>query len=194
MAWCSLKVQLYLTFPLLSKWKQLYLWDPEFHHNGHELLLLDSFLSYINPFPIFKTLILSTSICIATGNNFGCDVYLINYKQVQVEASLCLSKYWILKTYPCLIKHHAMKKVWWCGAIAMYILNLGIRWRWVVSFTSRPLYTWNPFYRRLGGPKFRCGRSDEVANNPPLPILEIEPRSSAPLLSHYTVWATSTLN
>jgi len=31
---------------------------------------------------------------------------------------------------------------------AVIILNLGIRWRWGISFTSRPLYLWrrSPWY------------------------------------------------
>jgi len=31
-------------------------------------------------------------------------------------------------------------KIWRSGGIAPRILNLGNRWRWVVSFTLRPLY------------------------------------------------------
>jgi hypothetical protein len=33
------------------------------------------------------------------------------------------------------------------------ILNLGIRGDDLVSFLSLPLYLWDPFYRRLGGPQ-----------------------------------------
>jgi hypothetical protein len=40
----------------------------------------------------------------------------------------------------CLTKRHAMKTYWGSGGIAPHILDLGIRWRWVVSFTPRPLY------------------------------------------------------
>jgi len=32
-------------------------------------------------------------------------------------------------------------KTYWGGNKAVYILNLGVRWRWVVSFTSRPFYS-----------------------------------------------------
>jgi len=41
-----------------------------------------------------------------------------------------------------------MKTYWGNAGIAPYILNLGIRCRWVVSFTPRPLYPWgkNPQY------------------------------------------------
>jgi hypothetical protein len=39
----------------------------------------------------------------------------------------------------CLIEHCAIK-TWGNGGIAPFILNLGTSWRWVVSFTPRPLY------------------------------------------------------
>jgi hypothetical protein len=39
----------------------------------------------------------------------------------------------------CLTKHHAMKMNWRSGGIAPHILDFGTRWRWVVSFTLRPL-------------------------------------------------------
>jgi hypothetical protein len=52
------------------------------------------------------------------------------------------------------------------GSIAPRVLGLGIRWRWVVSFTTRPLYhqgkiPWYPLDRRLGGPQSRSGRGDK---------------------------------
>ena len=37
---------------------------------------------------------------------------------------------------------HAMKVYWGDRGIAPLILNLGTIWRWVVSFTPRPLYRW----------------------------------------------------
>jgi hypothetical protein len=40
----------------------------------------------------------------------------------------------------CLTKHHAMKLYWGNGGVASRILDLGTRWRQVVSFTSRALY------------------------------------------------------
>jgi len=33
-----------------------------------------------------------------------------------------------------------MKAYWVSGGIDPLFLNLGTRWRWVVSFTPRPLY------------------------------------------------------
>jgi len=49
------------------------------------------------------------------------------------------------------------------------IFNLGTRWRWVVSFTPRPLYPRGkipcyPFNRRLGGPQSRSGSGGEDKN------------------------------
>jgi len=53
------------------------------------------------------------------------------------------------------------------GGIALRILDVGIRWRWVVSFTHWPLYRqgkspWYPLHRRLGGPQIRFGRGGEA--------------------------------
>jgi hypothetical protein len=63
------------------------------------------------------------------------------------------------------------------GRIASRILNLCTRWRWVVSFTPRPLYLqgkgpWCPLDRRLGGPQSRSERGGEEKNSQPLPGLE----------------------
>jgi hypothetical protein len=65
-------------------------------------------------------------------------------KKVQVKLSLCLSK------------HHTTKTYWESGGIAPRILDPSARWRWMVSFTPRPLYPqgkspWYPLDRRLGG-------------------------------------------
>jgi hypothetical protein len=56
----------------------------------------------------------------------------------------------------CLTKHYAMKTYWGSGSIAPHILNLGIRWRWVINLMPQPLYLRgkNPQYsldKRLGG-------------------------------------------
>jgi hypothetical protein len=68
-----------------------------------------------------------------------------------------------------LTKHHAMKTLG-SGGIAPRILDFGIRWRWVVSFTPRPLYPqgkspWYPLDRRLGEPQSRSGRDSRAVNN-----------------------------
>jgi hypothetical protein len=83
-----------------------------------------------------------------------------------------------VKLYLCLTKHHAIKTYWLGGSIPPPIIGLGIRWRWVVSFTPQPLYPrgkrpWYPLDRRLGGPQSRSGRGGEEKNSQPL--LEIEP-------------------
>jgi hypothetical protein len=58
-------------------------------------------------------------------------------------------------------EHHATKAYWGSGGTATRILELGTRWRWVVSFTPRPLYPqgkrpWYPLDGRLGGPQNQC--------------------------------------
>jgi hypothetical protein len=40
-----------------------------------------------------------------------------------------------------LTEHYVMKAYWGRGCIAPHILDLGITWRWVVSFIPRPLYS-----------------------------------------------------
>jgi hypothetical protein len=69
-----------------------------------------------------------------------------------------------------------MKAYWGSEGIAPRTLNLGIRLRWVVNFTSQPLYPqrksrWYTLDRRLGGPQSWSGRGDEK-NYQPLPGLE----------------------
>jgi hypothetical protein len=78
------------------------------------------------------------------------------------KLSLCFS----------LTEHHAMKVYWRSGFITPRILDLGTRWRWVVSFTPLPLYTqgnspWCPLHRRLDGPQSRSGRGGEEKNSQP---------------------------
>jgi len=53
-----------------------------------------------------------------------------------------------------------MKAYWGIGGITLPIIDLGTRWKWVVSFITQPLYTqgWSLSYpsdRRLGGPQSR---------------------------------------
>jgi len=68
---------------------------------------------------------------------------------------------------------------------APLILNLGIRWRWAVNFTSRPSYLWgnsphHPSDRRTGWPQTRSGRGGEEKKIPSHFLPRIEPRSSSP--------------
>jgi hypothetical protein len=70
-----------------------------------------------------------------------------------------------------------MKAYWGSGYIVPCIFDLGARWRWVVSFTPRPLYShgkspWYPLNRRLGGLQSRSGRGGEEKNSHPQPGLK----------------------
>jgi hypothetical protein len=70
-----------------------------------------------------------------------------------------------------------MKAYWGSGGIDPHILNLGTRWRCLVSFTPRSLYPqgkspWYPLDRRLDGPQSRSGRGGEEENSLRLPALE----------------------
>jgi hypothetical protein len=70
-----------------------------------------------------------------------------------------------------------MKAYWGNGSIAPRILDLGTRWRRVVSFTPRPLYLqgkspWYSLDRRLGGPQSRSERGGDEKNSQPLPGLD----------------------
>jgi len=81
------------------------------------------------------------------------------------------------KLSPCLTKHHAIY-VWGSGGIDSLILNLGTRWRRLVSFTARPLYSRGrspryPLDSRLYGPKSRTGCGGEEKN--PYPCRKSNP-------------------
>jgi hypothetical protein len=58
----------------------------------------------------------------------------------------------------CLTKHHTMKKYWGSGGIASHVLDLGTRWRWVVSFTPRPLYPVSIVWEAEWAPEPFCTR------------------------------------
>jgi hypothetical protein len=88
-----------------------------------------------------------------------------SYRNLKVKLSLCLTK------------HHATKTCWESGCMAPRILDLGTRWRRVVSFTSQPLYPqgkspWYPLVRRLGGPQNRFGHGGGEKNSHPPPGIE----------------------
>jgi hypothetical protein len=70
-----------------------------------------------------------------------------------------------------------MKKYWGSGGIDPHILDLGTRWRCMVSFTPRPLYLqgknpWYPLDRRLVGLQSFCGHGGEEKNSQPSPKIE----------------------
>jgi hypothetical protein len=70
-----------------------------------------------------------------------------------------------------------VKAYWGNDGIAPLILDLGTRWRWVASFTPRPLYpqgknAWYSLVRRLSGPQSWSGRGGEEKNSQPVPGLK----------------------
>jgi hypothetical protein len=76
------------------------------------------------------------------------------------------------------------------GCIDLHFLDLCTSWRWVVSFTPRPLYSrrkgpWYPWDRRLGGPLIRFGRHGEEKILDPTGTRTPTPRSSARSWSLY---------
>jgi hypothetical protein len=82
-----------------------------------------------------------------------------------------------------------MKAYWGNRSIALRILNLGIRWTWVVSFMLRSFYPQGkiPYYpldRRLGWTESRSGRSSEEKISQSLPWFELP--IIQPLVQRYT--------
>jgi hypothetical protein len=76
------------------------------------------------------------------------------------------------------------------AVIAPRILDLGTRWKLVVSFTPQPLSPSYPLDRRLCGPQSRSERGEEK-NSQPLPELEppiiqlVSQRSTTELSGYY---------
>jgi hypothetical protein len=70
--------------------------------------------------------------------------------------------------------------VWGNGCIDPYSLDLGTSWRWVVSFTPRPLYPRYPLDRRQGGPYSRSGRRGEEKIFDPTGTWNLTTRASSP--------------
>jgi len=72
--------------------------------------------------------------------------------------------------------------------IALLFHDRGTRRGWVVSSTSRPTLppgkNWYSFYRRLGGPQGRSGRTENLVPT------GIRSRTVQPVVSRYTDWAT----
>jgi hypothetical protein len=92
---------------------------------------------------------------------------------VKVKLSLCLTN-WALR-------HEG---VWGSGCIDPHFLDLGTSWRWVVSFTPRPLYPCGePRYLldwRLGRPQSRSGRHGKEKILDPTSTRTTTPPSSSP--------------
>jgi hypothetical protein len=90
---------------------------------------------------------------------------ILHDRKVKVKLSLCFTKHHVMKTYPL-----PTVTYWGNGGIAPYILNFGTRWKWVVSFTHRPLYSRDknppyPWDRRLGEPQRRFGPGGNEKNS-----------------------------
>jgi len=80
-----------------------------------------------------------------------------------------------MKSYHVLNSASHCEDVWESGHIASHILNLGTRWKWVVSFKPRPLYAKvkSPRCltdRTLDGPQSLYGRGGEEKRSQPVPI------------------------
>jgi hypothetical protein len=87
-----------------------------------------------------------------------------------------------MKMFSCLIKYRAIKSR--SGGITPCILNLGTRWRWMVSFTPWALYTRGkspryPLDRRFGGPQSLSERGGEEKNSYHSPYRELNPGHQA---------------
>jgi hypothetical protein len=96
--------------------------------------------------------------------------------KVKVKLSLCLN--W----------SQGHEGVLGSGGITPRILDLGTRWRWVVSFMLLLLYSqakspWYPMDRRLGGTQSRSERSG--VENDSQPPSGLEPRSSSSISLSY---------
>jgi hypothetical protein len=95
-------------------------------------------------------------------------VNIKNMWKVNVELSLCWLSTTPRRRIHCLFKHHDVKKYWGSGGIAPRILNVGNRWRWVVSFALQPVYhrirSLSYPASRLCGPQSRYGRCGEQKN------------------------------
>jgi hypothetical protein len=82
-----------------------------------------------------------------------------------------------------LTEHQSMEAYWRSGCIAPRILDLGARWRWVISFTARP-----PGTHWIGGwVGLRAGLDAEVKRKFPSPCWYTNPRSSSPELYHWDI-------
>jgi hypothetical protein len=82
----------------------------------------------------------------------------------------------VQKAWPCTPTPQYSFMVW-CLVKLHSFFYLGARWRWVVSFTPRPLYPQgkNPRYpldKRLGGPQSRSGRGGSEKNSQLPPGIE----------------------
>jgi len=79
-----------------------------------------------------------------------CNVNVMHSKELENALYVCV--------IAPVLKHRGVKNVWRSWLEAPRIRNLGTSWKWVVRFTSRPLYPWRKSHRwyplstMLGGP------------------------------------------
>jgi len=90
--------------------------------------------------------------------------------------SMNKSRYKMIKLSLCLNKHYAMKTYRRSGGIAPRI-DFRTTWRWVVSFTIRPLYPQGKsprysLYMRLCGTHSQSRHDGEEKNSQPLAKIE----------------------
>jgi hypothetical protein len=109
-----------------------------------------SFLFLLVIDEIVPSLTWSHSTSLSFKKGISCDC---KYCFVKVKVKSCLY----------ITKHHSIKEYWGSWDTTPCIPDLGTRWRWVVSFTTWPLYPQGksnlyPLDRRLGGPQRRSGR------------------------------------
>jgi hypothetical protein len=119
-------------------------------------------------------------LCRESNTILLCSFFLTIYFSLCLLSFLCF-----------LTEHHAMKAYWENGGIAPRILDPGTRWRWVVSFMLRPLYSqgkssWYPLDRRLG-----AVLDAVMKRRIPSPRRESNPRT--PIAQSYADWAITAL-
>jgi hypothetical protein len=112
----------------------------------------------------FSTRTLNFTLYYRDGFLFPITTIIFNKRKNKV--SLCLTKYHTMKMYLLVNYTPHLEDIWRSRGIAPCILNLSIRWRWVVSCMPWPLYSQGkspqkPLDSRLGRPQNWSGHSSE---------------------------------
>jgi hypothetical protein len=157
------------------------------HHWSH---LLDYLTALLPPFTLIPSALYWTSAGLLLFNKCVTDTTYIREAQDFIAFLGRIVVKVKMKFSLCLTNHHARKTYSGSVGIAPRNLDFGTRWRWVVSFTLRPLYPQGkspryPLDKRLGGPQSRSGHSGEENNSQPP---ESNPRTNL-YPSRYTDWA-----
>jgi hypothetical protein len=123
---------------------------------------------------------------------FKCTIFNLNFRSVTVtlllrwRILLWLTKYVVMDMYPLFNEVTSNEDVLGSGCIAPRILDLGTRWRWVVSFTPDRFTPGvrTPSIHRIGCWVAPRSSLYAVARKkiPSLPLQGIEPRSPTPSL------------